>query len=163
MKTTEHVVEIVAAYVGKNRLDPGELPVLIASVGKSLAGLGQAPEVLAAPLTPAVPIRRSFSSGSVTCLDCGWSGKILRRHLTTAHGLSPHEYRTRWGLKDTHPIVAPAYTDRRSALAKELGFGLRGRARTGAPQKAATAALDPAFAASLSAPKRRGRPRRVSP
>jgi predicted transcriptional regulator len=153
----QHVAEIVAAYVGKNRLDPGELPALIVSVSKSLAAVGEVPAV---PLTPAVPIRRSVSAGSVTCLDCGWSGQVLRRHLTAAHGLSPREYRSKWGLKDTHPIVAPAYTERRSAMAKELGLGLRGR---GAPRKEATAALAPTFAASQSAPMRRGRPRRATP
>jgi predicted transcriptional regulator len=161
----QHVAEIVAAYVGKNRLDPSELPALIASISKSLASLGQAPEI---PLTPAVPIRQSFSASSVTCLDCGWSGQMLRRHLTTAHGLSAHEYRSRWGLKDTHPLVAPAYTKRRSALAKELGLGRKGRPSSGTLRTVAlmtrtpSVDLDPAFVASLSASKRRGRPRRAT-
>jgi hypothetical protein len=93
---------------------------------------------------------------------------MLRRHLTTAHGLSPREYRSKWGLKDTHPIVAPAYTDRRATLAKQFGLGRGGRAVPETPKQAAprtavsSTALDPAFAASLSAPKRRGRPRRAT-
>jgi predicted transcriptional regulator len=156
----KHVAEIVAAYVGKNRLDPGELPALIDTVGKLLTSLGQAPEVLTVPLKPAVPIRRSVSAEAVTCLDCGWRGQMLRGHLTAAHGLSPHEYRSRWGLKPTHPIVAPTYAERRSKLAKEHGLGRRGHALTDAPRQDAAAALDPLFAASLSAPKRRGRRRR---
>jgi predicted transcriptional regulator len=67
----EHVAEIVAAYVGKNRLDPAELPALIANLNQALASLGQAPASALASLTPAVPIRRSVEPETITCLDCG--------------------------------------------------------------------------------------------
>jgi predicted transcriptional regulator len=59
----------------------------------------------------------------VVCLDCGWKGKMLRRHLTTAHGLTGEQYSARWNLQPDHRIVAPAYSERRSGLAKELGLG----------------------------------------
>jgi predicted transcriptional regulator len=75
---------------------------------------------------------------------------MLRRHLTTAHALSPSDYRTRWNLKDTHPLVAPAYTERRSTIAKQLGLGH--------PRQPA-AVPEP----SAATPKRRGRPRSASP
>lgn len=89
------------------------------------------------------------------------------RHLTVAHGLSPSGYRARWNLKPTHPITAPAYTARRSALAKDAGLGLgltrRKPAVAPVPSAPAVSDLDPTFVASLSASKRRRRPRRTGP
>ena len=67
----EHVAEIVAAYVGKNRVHPSELPALIQKVSQSLVGLGQAPIAAPTMLTPAVSIRRSVGADAITCLDCG--------------------------------------------------------------------------------------------
>jgi predicted transcriptional regulator len=117
----EHVAEIVAAYVGRNRVDPGDLPTLIVSVSRALAGLGQAP--VPEPPTPAVPIRRSVSANAITCLDCGWSGQVLKRHLGSAHELTPDEYRARWGLAADYPMVPKGYAARRSEIAKEMGLG----------------------------------------
>jgi predicted transcriptional regulator len=124
----ENVAAIVSAYVGKNRLDPGELPMLIASVSQALAVLGQAPVVTETP-APAVSIRASIRPESLTCLACGQKSKMLKRHLTTAHSMSPDEYRTRWGLPPDYPMVAKAYSARRSELAKSLGLGRRGGTR----------------------------------
>jgi predicted transcriptional regulator len=67
----------------------------------------------------------------VVCLDCGWKGKMLRRHLTTRHGLSAEEYLKRWGLAADHPLTAPNYSAQRSTLAKELGLGRGNREATG--------------------------------
>jgi len=125
----ERVTEIVAAYVGKNRLGPAELPALIASVSQAFAGLGEAPPLAPTSLTPAVPIRRSVGAATITCLDCGYKGQMLKRHLSTAHGIGVDEYRTRWGLAPDYPMVAKNYSARRSALAKSLGLGLRGGRR----------------------------------
>jgi len=88
--------------------------------------LGQPAEVQVAP-TPAVPVRRSVQRDVVVCLDCGWKGKMLRRHLTTRHGLSGEDYLKRWGLPGDHPLTAPNYSVQRSNLAKELGLGRGGR------------------------------------
>jgi predicted transcriptional regulator len=122
----EQVAEIVAAYVRKNRIDTAALPELIASVSKSLANLGQAVAPTApAPLTPAVSVRRSVTANAVICLDCGFKGLMLRRHLTTAHNLSVDEYRRKWGLASDHPVVARNYAARRSELAKAAGLGTR--------------------------------------
>jgi predicted transcriptional regulator len=115
------VAKIVASYVAHHNLTPDQLPGLIASVHQSFSGLGQAPE--AAALIPAVPVRRSVQRDAVTCLDCGWKGKMLRRHLTTRHSLTGEEYLKRWGLPGDHPLTAPAYSAQRSTLAKELGLG----------------------------------------
>ena len=119
---------IVAAYVRKNRLDPAELPALIQQVRQSLANLHQTLVAAPASLNPAVSIRRSVRAETITCLDCGWSGQMLRRHLMAAHGMTPDEYRTRWNLPSDYPMVARNYSARRSELAKSLGLGRR---RTG--------------------------------
>jgi predicted transcriptional regulator len=127
----ERVAEIVAAYVRRNRIDPAALGELIASVSKSLAGLGgPEPAPPAPPLTPAVPIRRSVTADKVTCVECGWSSQMLKRHLGSAHGLTVNEYRTRWNLRRDYPMVAKNYSARRSQLAKALGLGRQERPRT---------------------------------
>jgi predicted transcriptional regulator len=126
----ERVVEVVAAYVRKNQVEAAQLPALIASVGKSLASLGQPPTIILGPLTPAVPIRQSVGVESITCLDCGAKAKMLKRHLLNTHGLTPHEYRARWSLPADYPLVAKNYAARRSELAKAAGLGRRGRSST---------------------------------
>jgi len=121
----EQVAEIVAAYVRKNRVDASALPDLIASVSRSLESLGQEPTQHSAPPTPAVPIRRSVSAASITCLDCGWSGQILKRHLSSTHGLTVDAYRARWGLPHGYSFVAKNHSARRSDLGKSLWLGRR--------------------------------------
>jgi predicted transcriptional regulator len=78
------------------------------------------PEV---PLTPTVSVRQSVRHDIVICLDCGYRGKTLRRHISVRHGLTGDEYRHRWGLRSDHPLTAPAYSEQRSTLAKERGLG----------------------------------------
>jgi len=123
------VAKIIASYVSHHNLSPDQIPELIASVHRSFVGLGEPIEAPPA-LTPAVPIRRSVQRDSVVCLDCGWKGKMLRRHLTTRHGLTAEEYLKRWGLAADHPLTAPNYSAQRSTLAKELGLG-RGNRESG--------------------------------
>jgi predicted transcriptional regulator len=124
------VAKIIASYVSHHNLAPDQIPELIASVHRTIAGLGQPAETQVAP-TPAVPVRRSVQRDVVVCLDCGWKGKMLRRHLTTRHGLTGEEYLKRWGLPGDHPLTAPNYSVQRSNLAKELGLGRGGRSETG--------------------------------
>jgi predicted transcriptional regulator len=125
----QHVAAIMAAYVRRNRLDPSALPEVIASVSRTLADLGK-PETSppARRDRPAVSVRRSVTDDAVICLDCGWKGKVLRRHLMSAHGLTVDDYRSRWKLPTDYPMVAKNYSARRSDLAKSLGLG-RGRRR----------------------------------
>ena len=112
----EHVAEIVAAYVRQNQLSATELPELIASVNSALASLEEAPVVL----IPVVPIGRSVHADAITCLDCGFRAKMLRRHLSSVHGRSLDAYRARWHLPIDYPVVASNYSALRSALAKGL-------------------------------------------
>jgi len=121
--------EIVAAYASNNQVSQGDLPNLIQTVygtlnglsgGNGAAGADAAPE---APPAPAVPIDSSVAKDQIICLDCGKGFKTLKRHLNTEHGLSPVEYKARWGLSKEYPLVAPDYSKRRAATAKKIGLG----------------------------------------
>src|SRR5215471_21172963 len=107
--------KIVGSYLRHHTVGATELPNLIASVHRALTEVGQ-PNPPDVPLTPAVSVRQSVRQDYVVCLDCGYRGKILRRHISTRHGLSPDEYLKRWGLSQDHPLTAPAYSEHRSAM-----------------------------------------------
>lgn len=120
--------KIVGSYVRHHTIGAGQLTDLITTVHLALAELGQ-PNHPKGLRIPAVSVRRSVHQDYVVCLDCGYRGKTLLRHISGQHGLSRDEYRERWGLGKDHPLTAPAYTERRSMLAKELGLGRKPKAR----------------------------------
>ena len=128
---------IVAAYVRQNQIGSDQIGTLISTVHQALTGLGKSAAVTEGERTPAVPIRRSFHRDYVVCLECGWHGQMLRRHLATGHGLSVDQYRARWNLSREHPITAPSYSERRSGLAKQIGLGLGRRASREEPEPVA--------------------------
>jgi predicted transcriptional regulator len=128
------IAKIIASYVSHHNVLPEQIPELIASVHRSISGLGQ-PAEQSALLIPAVSVRRSVQRDAVTCLDCGWKGKMLRRHLTTQHGLSGEDYLKRWNLPGDHPLTAPNYSAQRSSLAKALGLGRGSRADSAASRR----------------------------
>jgi predicted transcriptional regulator len=134
---TEHTTDIVAAYVRRNQIGADQLPVLISTVHEALTSLGKLIAELNEERTPAVPIRRSVHRDYVVCLECGWQGLMLKRHVTTSHGLAVEQYRARWSLPRDHPMTAPGYSERRSGLAKQLGLGRSGRASGEGPEIAA--------------------------
>jgi predicted transcriptional regulator len=146
---------VVAAYLRRNPLPTDQLGSLVSKVHEALGNLGKAPEPVA-ERTPPVPIRRSVQRDVVVCLDCGWRGHTLRRHLMTRHGISPDQYRARWNLRADHPLIAPEYSQRRSAMAKQLGFG---RSR---PPAEATESPEPDQTAARSRPRRQRRARSKS-
>jgi predicted transcriptional regulator len=120
------VKDVVAAYVSNNSIAPTELPRLISSAHATLGSLTGVPTiepVSAAPLTPAVPIKKSVTPDHVVCLECGKTFASIKRHLASSHELTPEQYRGRWDLPEGYPLVAPSYSVRRSALAKENGLG----------------------------------------
>jgi len=147
---TELTTNIVAAYVRRNQIGADQLPVLISTVHQALAGLGKSKAETEMERTPAVPIRRSVHQDYVVCLECGWRGKMLKRHLATGHGLSVEQYRVRWTLSREHPITAPSYSERLSRLAKQLGLG-RGRG-------ASRQEPEPVATKTVPAPQPRSRP-----
>jgi len=118
------VAEIVSSYVAKNSVPVDEVGGLIAAIHQALSGLGSAePTSATALLVPAVPVRRSVQPDYVVCLECGFRAKTLRRHLRMRHGLEVGAYRARWKLPTDHPTTAPAYSERRSTMAKQVGLG----------------------------------------
>ena len=119
--------KIVGSYLRHHSVGASELPDLITTVHRSLSGLGISATVEKA-LTPAVSVRQSVRQDYVVCLDCGYRGRTLRRHISTRHGLSRAEYLRRWGLSRDHLLTAPAYSERRSTLAKQLGLGRKSKA-----------------------------------
>ena len=115
--------EIVAAYVSFNSVPSTGLGELIHAVHTTLAKLDSG-TVVAEPevLVPAVTVRKSITPDYLICLDDGKKFKSLRRHLAGL-GMTPDEYRQKWGLPRDYPMVAPNYAATRSALAKKIGLG----------------------------------------
>ena len=122
-ETLALTAEIVAAHVGNNAIAGADVSGLIQSVFDTLRGLASDEPSVSVELTPAVPIRRSVTDDHIVCLEDGKKLKMLKRHLMTDHGMTPEEYRARWGLKPDYPIVAPSYSAQRRLLAKQIGLG----------------------------------------
>jgi predicted transcriptional regulator len=117
--------EIVAAHLRRTAIPLPELDQFIRTVHQTLAGLsGGAP---ANRPEPAVPIKKSVMPEYIVCLEDGRKLKMLKRHLSTGYGMTPEQYRARWGLPPDYPMVAPNYARQRSSLAKKIGLGRRGR------------------------------------
>ncbi len=117
--------QIVSAYVSKNSLQASDLPALISSVYQSLKSLDQPQAAVeaAVDLKPAVPVRKSVTPEYIICLEDGKKLKMLKRHLSSSYGMTPDEYRAKWGLPSDYPMVAPNYAKARSDLALKLGLG----------------------------------------
>lgn len=117
--------DIVASHVSNNTVAIADLPSLIQQVYAALSGLGNAPAAAATRPHPAVPIKKSVMPDYIVCLEDGKKLKMLKRHLKTRYNMSPEEYRERWGLPSDYPMVAPAYAQQRSDLAKKIGLGTK--------------------------------------
>ena len=128
--------DIVAAHVSNNSVAVDELPALIKNVYGALSGLGAAAQEEARP-EPAVSIRASVKPDHLVCLEDGKKMKMLKRHLMTDHGLTPDEYRARWGLASDYPMVAPDYAEKRRDLAKKIGLGRKPGQKRGRKKKTA--------------------------
>lgn len=122
--------DIVAAYVSNNTVSVENVPEFIQSVYSALAGAGAHPAAEEKP-EPAVSIRASVKRDHLVCLEDGKKMTMLKRHLMTEHGLTPAEYRARWGLPADYPMVAPDYADKRRDLAKKIGLGRKPGQRRG--------------------------------
>lgn len=123
----ELTTDIVAAYVSHHVVPVGDLATLIADVHSALSHTSSPAAVV--PIVekqkPAVAVRKSVQDDQIVCLECGGTFKSLKRHLMTHHGLSPEQYRDKWDLPMDYPMVAPAYAEARSILAKKVGLGQR--------------------------------------
>lgn len=124
LSLVEIVARIVASYLANNRVSPQDIPGLILAVHQTIVQLRSAPaETQSEAPKPAVPIKRSVTEHYIVCLEDGQHFKSLKRHLRSAYGMTPEQYRVRWGLPHDYPMVAPAYAARRSQLAKQIGLG----------------------------------------
>lgn len=119
--------DIVSAHLSNNTVSTDEIPALIQKVYKTLANVTTDSPAMAERPQPAVPIKRSVNPDYIVCLEDGKKLKMLKRHLKTAYGMTPEEYRERWGLPADYPMVAPNYAKQRSRLAKDIGLGTKGR------------------------------------
>jgi predicted transcriptional regulator len=126
----ELAAEIVSAYVSNNSVPVGDLPSLISDVHAALVRVGAGIVVAPTePPKPAVAVKKSVTNDHIICLEDGKKFKSLKRHLRTQYGLSPEEYREKWGLPSDYPMVAPNYAKARSNLAKQMGLGQQRRRR----------------------------------
>ena len=123
--------DIVESHFANNTVAPAELPGVIESVYATLARLGTPVVVPVPKQEPAVSIRSSIKPDHIVCLEDGKKLKMLKRHLMTRYGMTPDDYRTKWGLPGDYPMVAPNYAEQRRTLAKSIGLGTK---RTSKPR-----------------------------
>jgi predicted transcriptional regulator len=119
--------QIVSAHVANNHVAVQQLPAFIRGVYQTLATVVQAP---VEPIKPkaAVDAKKSVFADHILCLDCGRSLKMLKKHIATDHQMTPDEYRTKWGLPPSYPMVAAEYAAARSKMAKDSGLGRKAEA-----------------------------------
>ncbi len=120
--------QVVAAFVGNHTVAVNDLPDVIRNVHAALKRVSQTggqPTAEAEAPTPAVPIRKSVQPDFIVCLEDGKKMKMLKRHLMTRYGMTPEEYRAKWGLPKDYPMVAPNYARARADTARRLGLGRR--------------------------------------
>jgi predicted transcriptional regulator len=117
--------DIVAAHVSNNSVAVNDLPTLIANVHMALSGLGTPPAPVVVKQDPAVSVRASIKPDYIVCLEDGKKLKMLKRHLMTHYGMTPDDYRAKWGLASDYPMVAPNYAEQRRTLAKAIGLGTK--------------------------------------
>ena len=115
--------DIVAAHVSNNSVAVADVSTLISNVHAALSGISGPAITVETALKPAVPIRNSVKRDFIVCLDDGKKLKMLKRHLMTHYGMTPEDYRAKWGLPADYPMVAPAYAEQRRELANAIGLG----------------------------------------
>ena len=125
----ELTAHVVSAFVSNNSVPATEVPALIGSIHSALQNAGQPSSATAVEveLKPAVSIKKSLTPDYIICLEDGLKFKSLKRHLRTKYNMTPEEYRTKWGLPDGYPMVAPSYSEARSNFAKQIGLGQQGK------------------------------------
>ena len=140
------IATISASYLRRNSVGVDQIAAVVSSVTDALEQASQrlagvAPEGTDQPAAaeerprPAVSIKKSVQQDHIVCLEEGFKGKTLKRHLQTAHGMTPQQYRDRWRLPRDYPMVAPSYSAARSKMAKDLGLGQKARASRAAKPK----------------------------
>lgn len=155
--------DIVVAHLAHNEVSVNDLPTLISGVHRALGSLGESDQPAAEPLKPAVPIRSSVKPDHLVCLEDGRKLKMLKRYLKDRFGMTPAEYREKWGLPADYPMVAPDYSTARKAIAERSGLGRKPAsevtpveaAPAPEPAPAPTESVTPAATAPAEPPKRK--------
>jgi len=127
----ELTADIVSAYVSNNSVPASDLPALISEVHSALSRVigGAAPVVQVEAPKPAIPVKKSITADYLICLEDGKKFKSLKRHLMTHYDMTPDQYREKWNLDPSYPMVAPNYAAARSQLAKKMGLGRKRKGR----------------------------------
>jgi predicted transcriptional regulator len=115
--------DVAAAYVSNNALPPAQITDVIRTIYASFLSLERPDGGMPGNTKPVVPIKKSVTPDYIICLEDGKKLKMLKRHLRTAYGMTPDEYRAKWGLPIDYPMVAPNYAEQRSVFAKKIGLG----------------------------------------
>lgn len=123
----ELTADIVSAHVANNTVSVSDVANLVQRVHEALVSLGTPAVEPRQEKTPVVSVRSSIKPDYLVCMECGRKQKTLKRHLQNAHGLTPDQYRTDYGLPRDYPMVAPDYSKRRSEMAQAIGLGRRPR------------------------------------
>jgi len=139
LRLRDLVAEVAAAYFSNSHVNPNDIPYVISqiaagfiAVGRSAGGSDPASSEDTAPAkATAAQIRKSMTPDALISFEDGKSYKTLKRHLTL-RGLTPADYRERWGLPHDYPMTAPSYSARRSELARSLGLGRKSQAKPAA-------------------------------
>lgn len=117
--------DIVSSHVANNTVAVTDVPQLIESVYRALSSLEKEEEPVEEAQKPAVSVRQSVKPDYLICLEDGKKLKMLKRYLMTNFGMTPDDYRKKWGLPADYPMVAPSYSEKRRRLAKKIGLGTR--------------------------------------
>lgn len=125
--------QVAAAYASNNSVSASNVPALIHATFDTLSSLADETPV-AVELAPAVPIRRSVTDTYIVCLEDGRKLKMLKRHLMASYGMTPEQYRAKWGLPGDYPMVAPSYARTRQELAVKSGLGRKPASKAPAPK-----------------------------
>lgn len=125
VSTVEMTTDIVSALVSRTNVEATDLPDVVRVVKETLAGLAALPSRTVRPAEkspPAISVKRSVCADHLVCLEDGLKLRSLKQHLRVQHGLTPQQYRAKWGLPDDYPMAAPSYAKARSDLAKSMGL-----------------------------------------
>jgi predicted transcriptional regulator len=130
------ITNIAASYLRRNSVGVDQIGTVVAAITRAIEKAANeisgsvASQVRSTPVDvsserdrPAVPIKKSVQREYIVCLEDGMHARTLKRHLGSAHGMTPDQYREKWELPDDYPLIAPAYSESRSKMAKKLGLG----------------------------------------
>jgi predicted transcriptional regulator len=121
--------DVTSAYFASHEVEVDAIPEVVKKIFMVLLEISRdANNMKHRPaLTPAVPVEDSIHEDYIVCLEDGKKLQMLKRHLNTVYGMTPEQYKERWGLPPDYPVVSPSYARRRSDIARMTGLGSNGR------------------------------------